>query len=171
MKTNNYVLSGVIMMALIDVSRAGDRSGHAYADVIDVEPLYQTVRRPVKNKECWDEVVTHTRGSEGSSAAVFTGSIVGGLLGHQFGQGNGQRAATVVGAVMGGALGNELSRQEAYSYEVPERRCRVERRYVEERTLQAYRVTYEYAGQTYTEMMDHDPGNRVRVRVTVRVVE
>lgn len=171
MKLKKYALSGVLMTALVDVSNAGGRAGHDYAEVIDVEPLYQTVRKPIKNKECWDEIVTHTRGGEGSAAAVFTGSIVGGLLGHQFGQGNGQRAATVVGAVMGGTLGSELSRQEAYSYDVPERRCRVERRYVEERMLQAYRVTYEYAGRTYTEMMDHDPGNRVRVRVNVRVVE
>ena len=171
MKAKNYALSSVVMMALINVANAGGRAGHDYAEVVDVEPLYQSVRKPVTDKECWDEVVTHTRGSESSPAAVFTGSIVGGLLGHQFGQGNGQRAATVVGAVMGGTLGSELSRQEAYSYERPERRCRVERRYVQERTLQAYRVTYEYAGRTYTEMMDHDPGNRVRVRVTVRVVE
>jgi uncharacterized protein YcfJ len=31
----------------------------------------------------------------------------------------------------------------------------------------AYDVTYEYAGRTYTTRTDYDPGERIRVRVEV----
>jgi uncharacterized protein YcfJ len=30
-----------------------------------------------------------------------------------------------------------------------------------------YEVTYEYRGHTYTEVMNRDPGERIRVRVSV----
>lgn len=171
MNIKNKTLSGITLMALAAGSYARDHADFDYATVLNSEPVYHTVRKPVTDKECWDEVVTRTQSSGGSPAAVFTGSIVGGLLGHQFGGGNGRRAATVVGAVMGGAIGNELGRQEAYAYDTTEQRCRIERRYVEDQVLRGYQVTYRYAGQIYTERMDHDPGNRVRVRVTVRTAE
>lgn len=171
MNIKNKTLSGITLMALATGSFARDHGDFDYATVLSSAPIYHTVRKPVTDKECWDEVVTRNSSAGGSPAAVFTGSIVGGLLGHQFGRGDGRRAATVVGAVMGGAIGNELGRQEAYAYETTEQRCRIERHYVEEQVVRGYQVTYRYAGQIYTERMDHDPGNRVRVRVTVRAVE
>jgi len=52
-----------------------------------------------------------------------------------------------------------------------EERCRLERAYRSEERLQGYRVTYLYNGQTYTTRTSHDPGNRIRVRVSVSPAE
>ena len=38
----------------------------------------------------------------------------------------------------------------------------------EQRSVNAYDVTYEYAGKTYRTRTDHNPGDRIRVRVDVR---
>jgi uncharacterized protein YcfJ len=37
----------------------------------------------------------------------------------------------------------------------------------EEEELAGYRVTYQYAGETYSTTLDHDPGSRLRVSVNV----
>jgi uncharacterized protein YcfJ len=34
-----------------------------------------------------------------------------------------------------------------------------------------YDVTYEYRGQSYTTLMNRDPGNRVRLRVSVQPID
>ena len=41
--------------------------------------------------------------------AIGTGAVVGGLIGHQIGGGNGKKLATVAGVIGGGFLGNEIA--------------------------------------------------------------
>ncbi len=41
----------------------------------------------------------------------MAGGVVGGLLGHQVGGGNGRKAMTVIGAVGGGFAGNEIEKR------------------------------------------------------------
>lgn len=42
---------------------------------------------------------------------IATGAVIGGLLGHQVGGGNGRTLATIAGAVGGGYLGNEVEKR------------------------------------------------------------
>lgn len=57
---------------------------------------------------------------EGSGLGAVGGAVVGGLLGHQVGNGRGQDVATVVGAVGGVVAGNEIEKRvkSGKSYEV-----------------------------------------------------
>jgi uncharacterized protein YcfJ len=50
------------------------------------------------------------RKGEGGAAGVVGGALVGGLVGNQFGGGNGKTLATVGGAVAGGFAGNEVQK-------------------------------------------------------------
>lgn len=43
--------------------------------------------------------------------AIGTGAVVGGLLGHQVGNGNGRSMATIAGVIGGGMLGNQIANQ------------------------------------------------------------
>ena len=52
---------------------------------------------------------------------------------------------------------------------VPVQQCRTVEA-VESRTA-GYNVTYEYRGQNYTSLMRNDPGNRVRLRVSVQPLD
>jgi len=46
-----------------------------------------------------------------------------------------------------------------------EQRCRTETDWRTTNKVLAYDVTYRYGGRDYQTRMDHDPGNRIRVRV------
>jgi len=50
-------------------------------------------------------------------------------------------------------------------YYTTERRCEVEESYHEEERLTGYRVTYVYDGREFITRMDHNPGERIRIRV------
>ncbi len=127
--------------------------------------------------------------SRGSAGATIAGGIIGGVIGRQFGGGSGRDAMTVVGTLVGAAIGNERARRaEAYEryddyrdgyvddYRAYERharpvtRCETRYQSREEERIDGYRVTYRYNGQTYTTRTDHDPGDRLRVRVAVTPV-
>jgi hypothetical protein len=47
----------------------------------------------------------------------------------------------------------------------PSERCRTTTAWRDSDRIMGYEVTYRYGGREYTTRMDHDPGNRLRVRV------
>jgi uncharacterized protein YcfJ len=107
-----------------------------------------------------------------SAGGAIIGALAGGLLGNQVGRGNGRAAATAVGAVAGAVVGDKVDNQgravdpnAQYPQEQAVRQCRMVDAY-ESRTV-GYDVTYDYRGRSYTSVMDRDPGQRVRLRVTV----
>jgi outer membrane lipoprotein SlyB len=61
-----------------------------------------------------------SKGPGGSGIGVVGGALVGGLLGNQVGDGNGQKLATVIGAVGGAVAGNEIEKRvkKTTSYEI-----------------------------------------------------
>lgn len=56
-------------------------------------PIYGMIERPASDSE------------------VFTGMLIGGAIGNQFGSGSGNDAMTVIGALMGAGSGGERKRQ------------------------------------------------------------
>ena len=137
-----------------------DNVTFAYAQVLRVSPAYIMVRISVPEERCDD--LTESRDS-GTGGAV-PGELVGGALGNQVGKGGGRKASTLVGAVVGGVIGRGIDRNNGprnpgcHTIEVlrPERR------------LDGYDVEYQYKGETYMSRLDHDPGNRLRIRIAVR---
>ena len=51
------------------------------------------------------------RKGEGGAVGIVAGAAAGGLIGNQFGSGNGRTALTVAGAVGGGVVGNEVQKR------------------------------------------------------------
>jgi uncharacterized protein YcfJ len=150
---------------------ADDTNFYDYAKVIDVQQMVDVVRVPVKHQECWDEEVHHS-GRADNVAPALVGGAVGGILGHQVGKGSGRDAATIAGALLGGAVAsNAYDRPADPGYNTVEQHCRPVTEYREEERVHGYRVTYRYRGETFTTVMDHDPGDRVRVGVDVRPAE
>jgi surface antigen len=50
-------------------------------------------------------------GPNKADVGLGTGAILGGVVGNQFGKGEGKVAATVLGAVIGGIVGNDIGKQ------------------------------------------------------------
>jgi uncharacterized protein YcfJ len=113
----------------------------------------------------------------GATVATVIGGVAGAVLGSKIGGGSGSTAAAAVGAMAGGMAGRQI-------YEHNQRQRQPDRvgtvtvcdpvpangsgYYSNDRAVQAYDVTYEYAGHQYTARTSYHPGDRIRVRVDVR---
>jgi uncharacterized protein YcfJ len=157
---------------------AGEENSHfGWADVLRVDPVYGDDASPPQ-QPCYDEQVPVA--DPGGAAAqnkrgVFTaiGAFVGGILGNQFGRGKGRAAATVAGAVAGGAVGNNIAAADEGEEPRPQyktvRHCPPAA--TSQRKVVAYDVEYRYRGDVYSSRLVYDPGDRLRVRVTVTPAE
>ncbi|MBI5461795.1 MAG: glycine zipper 2TM domain-containing protein [Gammaproteobacteria bacterium] len=142
-----------------------------YAEVVRVEPITREVRVSTPREECWDEDVPVRESSYSSATPMILGGIIGGVVGHTMGKGHGKDAATVAGTVLGGSIGRDIGAQhrtpDGYRT-VQETHCRQVEDYREEQRVEGYRVFYRYQGEEYETRMPHDPGERIRVQVSVQ---
>jgi uncharacterized protein YcfJ len=148
------------------------------ARVTRVSPHYERVNIP--EEQCRMEIERVEGGNNGApnQGRSIGGSIIGGIagavLGNQIGGGNGRTAATAAGAIGGAMIGDRVgSNVEAnQAYQGPSerqvRRCTTFNR-AEDR-IAGYDVTYQYQGRSYTTVMPQNPGNSVRVNVSVTPV-
>jgi len=149
---------------------------YGWAAVLRVDPVYdEAATEPAASakQECWDEQVPVGAESGANndggrrSVATMIGAVVGGLLGNQVGKGDGRRAATVAGAVAGGVVGNQVAADNRPQY-TTQRRCRSSTGSSSgQRHVVAYDVEYRYRGEVFTSRLTYDPGDRMRVKVSV----
>ena len=144
---------------------------YRWAEVVDVEPVYETVRRIEPVEECREERVR--RGSGGySSTPPILGAIIGAALGNAVGHKKvNKRVGAVAGAILGGSIGADIGRsnRQGGGYRV-ETVCNLVEEVHEEERLAGYHVRYQYNGTVYATRMRNHPGERIRVRVRVTPV-
>lgn len=118
----------------------------------------------------------------GGTMASVIGGVIGAVIGSQVGGGSARYATTAVGSMVGGVAGRQIYEQSQRGRTATVRVCdpvRVDGRYPSngyssngyasnDRAVNAYDVTYEYAGRSYTTRTSYHPGDRIRVRVDVR---
>lgn len=174
----------ILFLALLGLPAAvGARSSiesdprhHAWARVIESEPVYASVRVVTPHTECWTERVVYEpqRSGPASPTPMLLGATMGGLLGREIGhRGRGRTVGTIVGAVLGGSIGHDMARRHeagkrrGYREVRDEERCETREEVSWERELTGYDVRYRYQGRTYETRMASDPGERLRVVVEV----
>jgi uncharacterized protein YcfJ len=144
----------------------GDDNAHyGWADVLRADPVQAVVQSNVPQQQCYDQqVVQHDPGN--STVGTVLGAVIGGVLGHTVGKGDGRTAATVVGAVAGGAVGNRVS-DHGGNYSTTQTQCQQVNVVSQQRRIIGYDVEYRYRGEVYMSRLNYDPGERLRVRVSV----
>jgi len=168
MKIQAKFIVAALGIATLPLAQAADFED--FGRVVRVEPRVEQVRTP--RQECRTDYVQVPVQQERSAGGGIVGGIAGALLGNQIGSGNGRVAATAAGAIAGAMVGDRVDNRNGQPSSVQEqavRQCRTVEA-IEQRTA-GYNVTYEYRGQTYTSLMNSDPGNRVRLRVSVQPVD
>ncbi|MFM9438404.1 uncharacterized protein YcfJ [Janthinobacterium sp. CG_23.3] len=158
------ILSALCLGAL-PVAQAADFED--FGRVVRVTPQVEQVNRP--RQECRTEYVQvqqqqQQRGAGGS----IIGGIAGALIGSQVGGGHGKTAATAAGAIAGAVAGDRIDNNGYGGGGVQEQavqQCRTVDHW--ESQNNGYQVTYDYRGRNYTSLMSYDPGQRVRLRVSV----
>ena len=121
----------------------------------------------------YDQGGNYRSGSQtGSTVATVVGGVVGAVLGSQVGGGSARYATSAIGSMVGGMAGKQIYEQNQRQRNATTRVCDpepVDGRYGNgDRAVDAYDVTYEYAGRRYTTRTNYHPGDRIRVRVDVR---
>ena len=136
-----------------------------FGRVVRVQPRVEQIRTP--REECRTEYVQVPVQQQRGAGGGIVGGVVGGLLGNQVGSGSGRVAATAAGAIAGAMIGDraENNNRPQGVQEQAVRQCRNVDAY--ESRNAGYDVTYEYRGQNYTAFTQRDPGNRIRLNVSV----
>ena len=162
-----------------DSYRQDGSVSYDYAKVINVEPIFEayTVAEPIE--KCWDERVPHKRQSRKKSyTPEIFGAIIGAAVGNRFGKGSGRDAATVAGAVLGGSIARDVKNnkraqhREDYGhrrYQVVQR-CEVTDVYRTEQQIVGYDVRYRYRGDVYQTTTDHEPGDKIKLKISFKPV-
>lgn len=157
------------LVALVVCSCSAVAAGAAdfddFARVVSVTPQVEQVNYP--QQECYNEYVPVQRQQQRGVGGSILGGVAGGIIGNQVGGGNGRTVATAAGAIAGAIVGDRLENNGNTGVVEHQqvRQCRTVDNW-QSRT-NGYAVTYEYRGHTYTSVMPYDPGERLRVRVSV----
>lgn len=139
-----------------------------YGQVVEVEPIYQSISIPEERQVC-DRRRNHrydqNRRHGNHAGRAILGGIIGGAIGNRFGKGRGRDASTALGVLIGAGVGANKGHHHN------RRNCYIETHYREENRFMGYDVTYDYKGNLYHTQMQEHPGDRVRLRVNVDVVD
>lgn len=165
-------LAAALLLTPVSALAAGQVS-YEEVPVIETIPLIRTVEISTPRDYCHEEevVVEHRDHDYGSRTPVVISTIIGGAIGNAVGHGkSNRRVGTVVGAVLGHSIGRDIIRDRpsgvTREYQLVERCETVYESHTEERVT-GYQVTYEYNGQVRSIRMDRDPGETIRLRVSV----
>jgi len=142
-------------------------NGHInYGQVVDVEPIYRSVSIPEERQVCERHNNRYNnRRHTSNTGKVILGGIIGGAIGNRFGKGRGRDASTALGVLIGAGVGANKGHNHNNR-----RNCYVETHYRNEDRFMGYDVTYSYNGDLYHTQMQEHPGDRVKLRVNVDVV-
>lgn len=170
MKIKKWLITGTTI-ALLSATAVQAR-GVEYAKVLEAKPIYKTVRVNTPRQECWTEEVAHQEPQKGQNlGGTLLGGLIGGAVGNQVYRGRDNRTAIATGAVLGAVIGNSASRNSNRNsgqyYVTYEERCRTVNDSHDEVRLEGYDVRYLYNGRIYQTRTPTDPGERIRVNVSV----
>ncbi|MCH7815200.1 MAG: glycine zipper 2TM domain-containing protein [Proteobacteria bacterium] len=164
-----------LALAVITVNSWAETS-FEYAQVVESRPIYQIVEISTPQEQCWEEeiVVDRYPRRQGSGTSILVSTIIGGAIGNAIGHGkSNRRVGAVLGAMLGHSIGRDIIRNKEQSgireYQTIQRCDTVYQQHEEER-LVGYRVTYLYNDKEFSVRTDSDPGEQIRIRVSVQPV-
>ena len=186
---NGAVLASAAVLAFSFGSQAfAGNVEYDYATVIDAEPIFKSIRVKSPRKHCWEEEVAYETDYYGDKYYRYanqdanhhngTSTVLGGVIGAAIGNAVGHRkknkqVGTVIGAVLGASIGNAVgsqrNRRSSVTYGTEERCEVIQETHMEERIV-GYKVRYRYSNATYSTRTKVDPGDTIRVRISISPV-
>lgn len=172
---NTKMIGTVAALGLLSTGAFAETS-YESASVVESRAIYEVVEISTPQEQCWEEeTVVDRRGSDNrSNTPVVLSTIIGGAIGNAVGHNkSNQRVGAVLGAMLGHSIGRDIIRRNerpsSREYQTVQR-CETVYQQHEEERLVGYQVTYLYNGEEYSVRTDTDPGDEIRVRVSVQPV-
>jgi uncharacterized protein YcfJ len=164
---------------------ASNSVNYEYGTVLNSDPVFRTVRVSVPREECWESQRPASYDGAGSysdhrgvgTTPAIVGGVVGGAIGNAVGHSKkNKQVGALVGAVLGATLGHTIAEnnrrrdEPATSGYSTREHCEIVRESHEEERVVGYRVRYEYNNRTYETRTETEPGDTIRLRVSVSPV-
>lgn len=111
MKTLNKLTATSAMVATLMLGACADMNSPAYPNASTAYPQQSTSSYTQYGVVQSIALVQQDSSSTPIGAGTIAGAVVGGILGHQIGDGTGNTAATVLGAAGGAYAGHELEKR------------------------------------------------------------
>lgn len=163
----------IMKKAIVGVFLGSVMSTAAYADVVKApviskSPITETTKVVTGyTTQCNKERIYDNRKKEGSvfdgagnalkgDANSLVGAVIGGVVGSQFGGGNGKTAMTVLGTIVGSNIGNETSKEKPHSRVVTV--CDDVPTVEYQERVVGWNVTYQFEDGVYQTTLATDPG-------------
>jgi uncharacterized protein YcfJ len=157
-------IGGATVLSFGAVAGYQTLKGPSYAEVLNVQEIREAVVTP--EQSCADVQVAHKKPVQDQHriAGTAIGALLGGVLGHQVGGGNGKTLTTVAGAAAGGYAGNKVQQnmQNNDTTMQTERRCKTAN--VKHEEVVGYDVKFSLGGKVDTVRMNHRPDARIPVK-------
>ena len=172
---NTKMIGAVAALGLVSAGAFAETS-YETASVVEARAVYEVVEISTPQEQCWEEeAVVDRRGSDNrSDTPVVLSTIIGGAIGNAVGHNkSNQRVGAVLGAVLGRSIGRDIMRRNESAssgeYQMVQR-CETVYQQHEEGRLVGYQVTYLFNGEEYSVRTTTDPGDEIRVRVSIQPV-
>jgi|TARA_B110000503_G_scaffold138987_1_gene226273 uncharacterized protein YcfJ len=151
-------LGSVTFLVLCASTAFADISFTVVGKIVDIQPVFTRVNQQVPQQQCHNEnrVISHG----GSGANTAAGAVIGGVIGNQFGGGDGKTAMTILGAILGADTANRNAGQKRV-----EQVTVCDTVYVNQsgNVVNEYDIIYEVNGQYITSRVNSAQGERARV--------
>jgi uncharacterized protein YcfJ len=138
------------------------------AKITSVDKIYQThtIREPYQ--DCYIKEY-YQADDDGSMTNELVGGLFGGLIGNQFGGGDGKDALTVAGALLGASFAHDDELKKSKTGRVVSKEtCETKYRTESIERLSHYRVEYEYDDRSFTYTTNNKPyGSTLKIKVNV----
>ena len=172
----NTKIVGTIAVLGMASAQAFAETSYESAPVVESRAIYELVEISTPQEQCWEEeqVLERYGNDRRSNTPVVVSTILGGAIGNAVGHNkSNRRVGAVLGAVLGHSIGRDIMRRNerpsSREYQTVQR-CETVYQQHEEERLVGYQVTYLYNGEEYSVRTNTDPGDEIRVRVSVQPV-
>lgn len=169
---NTKLIGTTVFLGLLS-SQVAAETTYETAPVVESRAIYEIVEVSTPQEQCWEEETAVDRypSRHGSNTPVLVSTILGGAIGNAVGHNkSNQRVGAVLGAMLGHSIGRDIMRRNerpaTREYQTIQR-CETVYEQHEEERLVGYQVTYLYNGEERSVRTSSDPGEEIRVRVSV----
>lgn len=165
----NKLIAASIALLLPFASYAESNGSYAY--ITEVNPIYKDSYVTRYETVCKDvEIPVYgERTIRGSDGDVFAGAMIGGVIGNQFGGGNGKDVMTLLGALAGANKAKEKTVQEIVGFRISQE-CNNVTKSVNEPIIYKYRIRYTFDGNSYIQetTQKYTLGQRVLIQPSLK---
>ena len=138
------------------------------ATVTSVEKVYEQYRVDEPYQDCYIQETLQQNG-DGSATNEIMGAILGGAIGNQFGEGDGNDAMTLAGIFLGASIANDAEKANSTGQVVVRQEvCENKVRQKIKRRLSHYKINVDYNGHNVSYTSNRRPyDDVVKVEVTI----